>query len=134
MGVFANLKRAILGDDADGDINTSKEPRKAPIEPTTTPGGAAKRGNEDYRPMSEAEVTQRLETMPNAGSLNWRSSIVDLMKLVGIDPSYENREELAHEMGNPDYSGSAEDNIKLHEQVMRRMGLNRGAVPRDLKD
>lgn len=52
--------------------------------------------------------------MSGADGLNWQSSIVDLMKLVGIDSSYENRKALAQELGNTDHSGSAEDNIALH--------------------
>ena len=56
------------------------------------------------------------------------------MKLVGIDASYENRNSLAHELGNTDYSGSAEDNIALQKQVMKALADNGGMVPAELLD
>jgi len=56
------------------------------------------------------------------------------MKLLGIDASYENRKELAVELGNSDYSGSAEDNIMLHKQVMKALAENGGRVPAALLD
>ena len=55
------------------------------------------------------------------------------MKLVRIDPSYANRKELAIEMGNADYSGTAEDNIALHKTVLAKMAEAGGIVPEDLK-
>lgn len=72
--------------------------------------------------------------MPGADKLNWRTSIVDLMKLIGIDASYANRKELAEELGNTSYSGSAEDNIKLHRQTMQEIAKNGGKVPAQFRD
>ena len=67
--------------------------------------------------------------------LNWRTSIVDLMKLVGIDSSLANREELAKELGYAgELNGSAEMNIWLHKAVMRELAANGGRVPADLTD
>ncbi len=76
----------------------------------------------------------RLDDMAGAHELNWRSSIVDLMKLVGLDASYENRKELATELGDANYSGKAEENIWLHRQVMNKLAANGGRVPAALKD
>jgi hypothetical protein len=56
------------------------------------------------------------------------------MKLVQIDPSYANRKELAQELGNAGYSGTAEDNIALHKAVMNKIADAGGIVPADLKD
>jgi len=65
--------------------------------------------------------------------LNWRSSIVDLMKLLDIDSSLENRRELARELG---YTGSTEDtaamNVWLHKRVMEELRKNGGKVPASL--
>ena len=72
--------------------------------------------------------------MPGADGLNWRSSIVDLMKLIGVDSSYGSRKELAQELGNTDYSGSAEDNIRLHKQTMQALARNGGKVPKQFLD
>lgn len=71
----------------------------------------------------------------NRQKLNWRNSIVDLMKLVGLESSLQERRELADELG---YSGDKGDtatmNIWLHKQVMRKLEDNGGKVPADLKD
>lgn len=66
--------------------------------------------------------------------LNWRTSIVDLMKLLGLDSSLSARKQLAAELN---YTGSTDDsaamNIWLHQQVMRKLAENGGRVPDDLK-
>jgi hypothetical protein len=72
--------------------------------------------------------------MQGANELNWRSSIVDLLKLLGIDSSYDNRKALALELGDTRYSGSAEDNIGLHKAVMKELAANGGKVPADMLD
>jgi hypothetical protein len=79
-------------------------------------------------------MSKRLDALPGADKLNWRSSIVDLMKLIGVDSSYESRKELAQELGNTDYSGSAEDNILLHRQTMQALAKNGGKVPAQFID
>lgn len=67
--------------------------------------------------------------------LNWRSSIVDLMKLVGMESSLSERKELADELGyTGDKSDSAAMNIWLHKQVLKRLRDNGGKVPADLAD
>jgi len=88
-------------------------------------------------PMSDVDVEAILSAeAANAGqALNWRTSIVDLMKLVGIDSSLANRKELAQELGYTGaLDGSAEMNIWLHKAVMRELAANGGKVPADLTD
>ena len=81
------------------------------------------------------DIEQVLNEMSskNPQKLNWRTSIVDLMKLVGMDSSLEARKELAKELN---YSGDTNDsaamNIWLHKQVMKKMSENGGKVPQDL--
>lgn len=83
------------------------------------------------------DVEQVLNGMAakNGQTLNWRTSIVDLMKLLDLDSSLDNRKELATELG---YSGakdgSAEMNIWLHKAVMRELEKSGGRVPASLKD
>ena len=72
--------------------------------------------------------------MPGADRLNWRTSIVDLMKLIGVDSDYEARKALAQEMGRTDYEGSAEDNVWLHRRVMQDLGRSGGKVPAEYLD
>ena len=71
----------------------------------------------------------------NPQKLNWRSSIVDLMKLLDLDSSLQERKELATELGYTGAKdGSAEMNLWLHKQVMNKLAANGGKVPADLKD
>jgi hypothetical protein len=66
--------------------------------------------------------------------LNWQSSIVDLMKLVDLDPSLENRKTLAGELGyTGDTHDSASMNIWLHRQVMEKLAASGGRVPDSLR-
>ena len=82
----------------------------------------------------EAMLTQKLHAKGDP-DLNWRSSIVDLMKLLDLDSSLDNRKALATELGYTGAKdGSAEMNIWLHKQVMIKLAENGGKVPADLKD
>ena len=66
--------------------------------------------------------------------LDWRKSIVDLMKLLNLDSSFGARKELAKELGyTGDTNNSASMNIWLHKQVMQKLAANGGKVPADLK-
>ena len=119
MGIFSKIKNAIFGGEA-----KAQEPAALPMDDKPAPRAA----------ITEVDVAQRLDNVPGSDKLNWRSSIVDLMKLVGIDASYDNRKELAGELGITGYGGSAEDNIALHKRVMSEIAANGGIVPADLKD
>jgi hypothetical protein len=67
--------------------------------------------------------------------LNWRTSIVDLLKLLGLDSSLQARKELAAELHySGDTNDSASMNVWLHRQVMNKLAANGGKVPADLKD
>jgi len=79
-------------------------------------------------------VEQRAASNPQ--KLNWRTSIVDLLKLLDVDSSLTARKELAAELGSPaDLMGdSAKMNIWLHKTVLARIAENGGNVPKDLLD
>lgn len=79
-------------------------------------------------------MAARIAAMPDADKYNWQTSIVDLMKMVGIDPSFANRKELAGELGIEGYEGTAEQNIALHHAVMNLLALEGGTVGGILKD
>ena len=72
----------------------------------------------------------------NPQQLNWKTSIVDLLKLLGIDSSYGARKELAAELNCPAefMAESAKMNVWLHKQVLRQIAENGGNVPADLLD
>jgi hypothetical protein len=87
--------------------------------------------------MQQVDIEQVLDGMAakNGQQLNWRTSIVDLMKLVGMDSTLQERKELADELGyTGDKGDSAAMNIWLHKQVMQRMAQNGGKVPANLLD
>ena len=85
-------------------------------------------------PQVDVEAVLNGMASQNAEKLNWRTSIVDLMKLLGIDSDYDARKALAAEMGREDYSGTAEDNVWLHRRVMQDLGKSGGRVPAEYLD
>lgn len=87
--------------------------------------------------MEEVDVEAILneKAQKNPQKLNWRTSIVDLMKLLDLDSSLTARKELAQELKySGDMGDSAAMNIWLHKQVMNKLAENGGKVPADLKD
>jgi hypothetical protein len=67
--------------------------------------------------------------------LNWRTSIVDTLKALGVDSSLEHRKELARELKySGDTNDSASMNVWLHKQVMQALAANGGKLPADLAD
>lgn len=88
-------------------------------------------------PMAQVDAEALLNDMAqkNPQKLNWKTSIVDLMKLLDLDSSLGERKELAKELGyTGDSSDSAAMNIWLHRQVMNKLAANGGTVPADLRD
>ena len=124
MSFFSKIKDAIFGKKA--------EAAAPPATTSAIPMGQAPSAPAQARAPVDVEAV--LGAMPGADKLNWQTSIVDLMKLVGIDSSYDNRKELATELGDTNYSGSAEDNITLHKAVMRGLAENGGHVPAKMLD
>ncbi|MBC5764613.1 DUF3597 domain-containing protein [Ramlibacter albus] len=87
--------------------------------------------------MQRVDIEKVLDDMAqkNPQKLNWRTSIVDLMKLVGMESSLAERKELADELGyTGDKGDSAAMNIWLHKQVMKKLEENGGKVPASLMD
>lgn len=86
-------------------------------------------------PAPQIDVEANLAEMAQGKDLNWRTSIVDLMKLLGIDSSLANRKDLAQELGYTGaLDGSAEMNIWLHKATMRKIAQNGGKVPATMLD
>jgi len=85
-------------------------------------------------PMSEVDVVHKLETLSVGKNLNWKTSIVDLLKLLDLDSSREARTELAKELNAPAdvMSDSARMNTWLHKEVLRKIAANGGNIPQDL--
>lgn len=83
----------------------------------------------------DVEVVLQQMDAQNGQQLNWRSSIVDLMKLLGIDSSLSNRKALAQELGYTGaLDGSADMNVWLHNATMEELARNGGHVPSSMTD
>src|SRR3954454_20334202 len=96
--------------------------------PAPAPGAPAVAAPPPSIPLGD--VPAILDAMPGAASLNWRTSIVDLLKLLGLDSSLAARKELAAELSYGEDTGdSAKMNIWLHRQVMTKLAANGGTVP-----
>lgn len=125
MGIFSSIKDAIFGKKA--VAATTPAPSAIPLD--TTPAAPAPVA------VTEVDVIANLEEMAAGKDLNWRTSIVDLMKLLGMDASLQERKDLAMELGyTGELEGSAEMNIWLHKAVMRELAKNGGKVPAELLD
>jgi hypothetical protein len=134
MGIFDKLKDSIFGHHADAPA-----PRAAPPVFGDVAGGSSSTAPAPATaaPMPEVDVEAMLEAKAAklGHKVNWRTSIVDLMSLVGIDNSLAERRALAQELGyTGDMNDTAPMNIWLHKQVMRKLAENGGKVPADLLD
>ena len=107
--------------------------------PATVSGPAAPKAGPatvSPRPISEVDVVKQLETRAAGKGLNWKVSIVDLLKLLDIDSSREARTELAKELGAPAdvMTDSARMNTWLHKTVLSKIAENGGNIPQSLLD
>ncbi len=86
--------------------------------------------------VSEVDVVKHLEQLGKGSGLDWKVSIVDLLKLLDIDSSREARNELAKELGCPAelMSDSAKMNTWLHKTVLKKIAENGGNIPQSLLD
>jgi hypothetical protein len=122
-------------------------PKPSPASPTSVKPGPQSKGLSRDIPASApaspaktsvVDVVSKLEAMAaaNPQKLNWKVSIVDLLKLLGIDSGFESRKELAVELGCPaDKMGdSAQMNTWLHKTVLQKIADNGGNIPKELLD
>lgn len=105
--------------------------------PPPAPAGSATAPAPGAAALSNVDVNAVLNDLAskNSEELDWKKSIVDLMKLVGMDSSLAARKELASELGyNGDKNDSATMNVWLHKQVLKKLAENGGKVPQNLLD
>ena len=131
MSIFGKIKDAIFGKKA------APQPESSPQAPTGG-GGTITAPAPTAQPQTQVDVEQVLTGLAASKGnpdLNWRTSIVDLLKLLDLDSSLDNRKELATELGyQGDKDGSAEMNVWLHKEVMRQLATHGGKVPANLTD
>ena len=131
MSIFGKIKDAIFGHKSaqqpQGQQTAQAHPQgqAAPQQQTAQP--------QVQQPVDVEAVLRQISQEKGNPQLNYDSSIVDLMKLLGLDSSLQNREELATELGyTGPKDGSAEMNIWLHKAVMQELAKNGGKVPENL--
>ena len=117
-------------------------PAAAPVEAAAASGAAAGGAGGFWGALApggqpidvNAVLTQRMAAR-GGPALNWKTSIADLMRLLDLDPSLDNRKALATELGYTGAKdGSAEMNIWLHRKVMEGLAANGGNVPANMAD
>jgi hypothetical protein len=138
MSIFGKIKDAIFGSKAQARPTAPASPPPASRTPSasTAPTAAPpKPAQAPAQPVVDVEAVLEKMAADNGQNLNWRTSIVDLMKLVGMDSSLENRKELARELGyTGDPGDSAAMNIWLHKRVMKELAAHGGKVPANMLD
>ena len=130
MSIFGKIMSAIFG---------SKATATPAGGGTTASGGAASTGSAAGPASAPAQTVDVAAIVDKAAAakgekLEWRTSIVDLMKALDIDSSFSARKELAKELGyTGDSNDSASMNIWLHKQVMAKLAANGGKLPPEIK-
>jgi hypothetical protein len=129
MSIFGKIMSAIFGSSAGaapaGDAATTTAGGSG-AGPSSAPAAPAQ--SVDVAPILDKAVAAKKE------KLEWRTSIVDLMKALDIDSSLSARKELAKELGyTGDTNDSASMNIWLHKQVMAKLAANGGKLPPEIK-
>ncbi|MEB2846774.1 DUF3597 family protein [Rhizobiales bacterium RZME27] len=155
MSIFSKIKNAIFGHPAAAAEQASTSPSPsaglqvepsattaapiggtAPVTPATSGAAPAASANTrtasqpvDIAPILDSAVKQ------SGQKLDWKHSIVDLMKALGMDASLAERKELADELGYPgEKDGSAAMNTWLHKALLKKLSENGGKVPAELLD
>jgi hypothetical protein len=140
MSIFGNIMSSIFGHGAKAQpapAGTTASPAAGGARPTTagaSPTTAAKPAVSPAQAPVDVEAVLTQLASQNREKLDWRRSIVDLMKLLDLDSSLAARKELAHELHyTGDTNDSAAMNVWLHRQVMIKLAENGGKVPDSLK-
>ncbi|MGL4686068.1 MAG: DUF3597 domain-containing protein [Commensalibacter sp.] len=131
MSILSTIKDKIFGiASAATAHNSSQAPQQSP-QNSATSSTSTQGQNSGGGPV---DVMALLASKPNASSLNWRESIVDLLKLLGMDSSLDARKNLAKELG---YTESTEDSAAMNnwliKAVMKKLSENSGHMPENLK-
>jgi hypothetical protein len=138
MSIFGNIMSAIFGHSSSAAAAPASAPAAAtpassdaPSAPAQAPAAAPPAAS-----AAPVDVTGIMDGLAGRSSerLDWRKSIVDLMKLLNLDSSLAARKELAQELSyGGDMNDSASMNIWLHKQVMTKLAENGGKVPDELR-
>jgi hypothetical protein len=135
MSILGRIIGSIFGRAEAAPAAAAGGAKEAVAAATTAVAAVASAAAEPVKALSAVDLVALMESKAAAAGqkLNWRTSIVDLMKLLNLDSSLGARKELATELGyTGDMNDSATMNIWLHKQVMKKIAENGGQVPADL--
>jgi predicted lipid-binding transport protein (Tim44 family) len=149
MSILTSIFDKIFPHDHPANTASASTTAPAASPPSATPASAAAPASAGASPEAAAAVQPPVAAAPapvdveavltamqakTSEQLNWRTSIVDLLKLLGLDSSLSARKELASELHyDGDTNDSASMNVWLHKQVMQKLADNGGKLPADLK-
>jgi len=130
MSIFGNIMSAIFGHSSSAAAAPAAAAQSAP---SLTTSAASSPTTATATPVDVTAIMDGLAAK-SSEKLDWRKSIVDLMKLINLDSSLAARKELAQELSyGGDMNDSASMNIWLHKQVMAKLAENGGKVPDELR-
>jgi hypothetical protein len=128
MSIFGKIMSAIFGTSATATPASGGAAAPGSGGAASAGGSSAPAQTVDVAPILDKAVAAKKE------KLEWRTSIVDLMKALDIDSSLSASKELAHELGyTGDTNDSASMNVWLHKQMMAKLAANGGKLPADVK-
>jgi 3-oxoacyl-ACP reductase-like protein len=136
MGFFSNILEKLGMKEAAAAPVIEPPPAAPASAPTPAPVVAAAPAEPVVQPIAMVDVVALLsdKAAKNPEKLNWKTSIVDLLKLLGLDSSLAARKELAKELYCPEdkMADSAQMNMWLHKQVLGHIAANGGNIPKEL--
>ncbi len=144
MGIFSSIKEKLFGK-AEPEVAAAETITAEAVTPVTadvsataaTPAKAGEATPAESKPAAAVDVAAIMDAAvkKNGQKLDWRRSIVDMMKALDLDSSLSARKELADELGyTGDKNDSATMNVWLHKALMKALAENGGKVPADLLD
>ena len=127
MSIFSSIMNKVFHSSPDAAA-AEPAPDQASAAPATPPAAASAAAPVDVEAVLSQMAAQK------GGGGNWKTSIVDLLKLLDLDSSLSARSELGNELGvHAGAEGTAEQNIALHKAVMQKLAANGGKVPESMK-
>ncbi|SIT43893.1 conserved hypothetical protein [Paraburkholderia ribeironis] len=131
MSIFGDIVHKLFGKAKPDQPPPAAEPTPDPADAQA----AAPDASAAPAPLTDVDVAAIMDQLVSESgqTLNWRTSIVDTMKALGVDSSLDHRKQLAQELKySGDMNDSASMNIWLHKQLMQALAANGGKLPPDL--
>lgn len=133
MGIFSKILGGVFGKKK----QEAQEKQEAEVKASSDASGSpavADAVTPDASEQVDVDAVLSAKAAGKSEKLDWKASVVDLLKVLDIDASYGARKELAAEIGISGYEGTAEQNIQMHKVVLNKLAANGGIIPADLLD